>query len=463
MNTTTTIPHIKQPLWFIGFIALLALAPLPFGSNRPWASDMLGLATAILLALCTRDVFRERAFWPSGAPWRRIAFSAGSVMLVVIWGYVQTVSWFPAPHPLWAQADAALGVPERGSISLTPDGFSEAALRIFTYLGCFLMAFFGARHATRARILLRSLAFIAVGYAFYGLSMKSSGLEVVLWFTKWAYVGQLTSTFINKNSYATYAGLGLLTCLGFLWEHIKSRPSLRLSVVTIERIGAKDFYQAVMCLTVFGALLLTESRGGITSTLIACFALMIALAVNRGWDGKKRLILLLPVALFIVGLASFNAEMFLDRLDGRIVQSDSMLRINAYATIARALDDNPWHGFGLGALESAFHLYRNAEVHEWFEHAHNDYLELAMELGIPATILYLAAIGVMVGCCAQGIVHRRKNEIYSIVAVAATALVGLHALVDFSMEIPAIAATYAALLGMGVAQSWSSKQVSDGQ
>jgi hypothetical protein len=34
--------------------------------------------------------------------------------------------------------------------------------------------------------------------------------------------------------------------------------------------------------------------------------------------------------------------------------------------------------------------------------------------------------------------------------------VGMHALVDFSLQVPAVATTYAALLGIGVAQSYRS-------
>jgi len=40
--------------------------------------------------------------------------------------------------------------------------------------------------------------------------------------------------------------------------------------------------------------------------------------------------------------------------------------------------------------------------------------------------------------------------------LAATALVACHALVDFSLQIPAVAAWFATLLGLGYAQSWSS-------
>jgi hypothetical protein len=55
----------------------------------------------------------------------------------------------------------------------------------------------------------------------------------------------------------------------------------------------------------------------------------------------------------------------------------------------------------------------------------------------------------------MGVFQRRRDGIYPAIAVAATVLVGVHAVVDFSLQIPAVAVTYAAILGMGVAQSFS--------
>jgi hypothetical protein len=43
------------------------------------------------------------------------------------------------------------------------------------------------------------------------------------------------------------------------------------------------------------------------------------------------------------------------------------------------------------------------------------------------------------------------------VAVSASVMVALHAFVDFSMQIQAVALTWTALLAAGVAQSWSSR------
>jgi predicted RND superfamily exporter protein len=48
---------------------------------------------------------------------------------------------------------------------------------------------------------------------------------------------------------------------------------------------------------------------------------------------------------------------------------------------------------------------------------------------------------------------RSRSAVYPAVLAACSVLVGVHALVDFSLEMPANAATYALLLGVGCAQA----------
>jgi len=57
--------------------------------------------------------------------------------------------------------------------------------------------------------------------------------------------------------------------------------------------------------------------------------------------------------------------------------------------------------------------------------------------------------------CMRGVWVRRRHWIYPALGVAATALVGIHALVDFSLQIPAVAYLYALMMGGAVAQSKS--------
>ena len=73
--------------------------------------------------------------------------------------------------------------------------------------------------------------------------------------------------------------------------------------------------------------------------------------------------------------------------------------------------------------------------------------QLPAALALNLAILWLAAI------CFRGVRERRRNRAYPALGVAATLLVGLHAMVDFSLQIPAVAVLYAFMMGPAVAQS----------
>ena len=90
--------------------------------------------------------------------------------------------------------------------------------------------------------------------------------------------------------------------------------------------------------------------------------------------------------------------------------------------------------------------------------AHNDWLEMIFELGFPAAVLWFAVIASLALRCLLGFFRRGRDHIYPLTGFCACVLVGLHSFVDFSLQIPAVAVTFSVLLGLGVAQSRSSKE-----
>jgi O-antigen ligase len=131
----------------------------------------------------------------------------------------------------------------------------------------------------------------------------------------------------------------------------------------------------------------------------------------------------------------------------------NLRRFDVYDRVWGALADAPVTGTGFGTFPDAFRWHQGA-VGGFFDYAHNTYLEAAMELGAPVACALLAAVAGAVGLCIQGLRARRHHRLYPALAVSAAALLGSHALFDFSVQIPAVAITFAALLGMGCAQSF---------
>ncbi len=448
-------------LAFGGLIALVAFAPLPFGGNRPWAWSALSLAVGLLLVLWALAVLRDgRAL---GAPWPRVRWLALGFALLVGWIAFQALPFAPEAwrNPLWAGAEATLGAIPAATISIDPQATFTALMRLLAYGGVFWLAAQLGRSPRRARAALWTVALAGFVYALYGLAIELGGFERILWYRRWAYLGSLTSTFVNRNSFATYAGLALVTVVGLLLEALRRAPPLTSRAGLrwlILGLGGRFGFLILMALAIGSALLMTNSRGGLLASLAGLFALALAFAIRRGSRPGPALATIAAVGVIAVTLLAVSGGGALDRL-GRTVLGEGE-RPAVYALVLGGIADRPWLGVGYGAFEEAFPVIRDETIvgNLIYDKAHNSYLEFAFEVGLPGFALMMALLA---GICLRllgGVWGRRRDRLFPCVGVGAAALVGTHALVDFSVQIPAVAITFALLLGVGFAQSWSSRE-----
>ena len=115
-----------------------------------------------------------------------------------------------------------------------------------------------------------------------------------------------------------------------------------------------------------------------------------------------------------------------------------------------------WTGIGYGAFEQAFQPYRGEDVPHLRFLLENTYLETVFELGVPAALLWFGMLGALLIQCLRGVMQRVRDRVYPTIAVASAAVAGFHSMFDMSLQIPAVAMTFSAILGVGVAQSWPS-------
>jgi O-antigen ligase len=165
----------------------------------------------------------------------------------------------------------------------------------------------------------------------------------------------------------------------------------------------------------------------------------------------------LPIALvFILGIAAWiGAGPILERAQRQGVEDESRAALNL--STLKAIGSAPLLGNGFGAFERYYPLYADGSVVGDVDQAHNDYLETLADLGLPAGLAFLAAPMILAFFCARGSLTRNRDRIFPAVGAAAAALVGMHALVDFSLQIPAVALLFTTLLGLGVSQAWSTR------
>lgn len=455
----------------VGLVALVVLAPLPFASQHPLAWSILGVAVGVLLLAWSLAAALERDRISSLTPrlWPVVALFA----VVPLWTIVQVGEWTPRSwhSPLWQLA--RFPVPDAaGRITIDPHATGTAVMRLLTYGGVFWLAFQFGRSVGWARALVKALAAAGLGYAVYGLYTYLSGIERVLWVAKPCCLGDLTSTFINRNHYAPYAGLGLLCALGLILTTLpRGRGAVRAR--TFAAVVGRSWWRVLAAGTLAVAVVLTHSRGGLVATVLGLVTLMLTLGAT-GVVGRRTLqasaaliVIAGGAAVYLVGERTIGR--FEDLLGALEVAGDAssqvpgalapheLRRFDVYERVGQALADAPVTGTGLGTFPDAFRWYQGRVAGYW-DYAHNTYLEAAMELGVPVALCLLAAVGGAVLICARGLRHRHRGRLYPALAVAAAVLLGSHALIDFSVQIPAVAVTFAALLGIGCAQSFAQVQ-----
>ena len=132
-------------------------------------------------------------------------------------------------------------------------------------------------------------------------------------------------------------------------------------------------------------------------------------------------------------------------------------RERIYAQTMDAIGEQPFRGWGLGSFESVFVQHQDAELKKRTMWAHNEYLDNALGFGIPAAAAALVlAITLLALRCFRGSLARQRDTYCPAAGFVIAVFVGIYSLVDFTLQVPAVSATFAPLLGTCCAQSWSS-------
>jgi O-antigen ligase len=106
-------------------------------------------------------------------------------------------------------------------------------------------------------------------------------------------------------------------------------------------------------------------------------------------------------------------------------------------------------GSGLGSFENVYHLYEVPEqvTSVYVVHAHNDYAEMALEVGLPGIILMLLFL-VWWSLAVWRAWRTNEAGPFARAAAIASAAILIHSIVDFPLRTTAIAASFAMCLAL---------------
>jgi len=369
-------------------------------------------------------------------------------------GPQRLAAWSPQALSLHA-AVAPLGAgPPLDTPSVMPGATLDALLLSLGYFALYLVAAMTCRERRRRRLVAGVLVFSGLVQAVYGSLMTLSGAEYGFLAKKAFYLGFATGTFVNRNHLAAYLELTSAVGLGLILSELRAGAGggwrLRLSGWIELAFSTKARVRIAMAMMVVG-LVLTRSRMGNSAFFVAlCVTGLAYIALRERQLLWRALVLFASLLLVDTLIVShwFGLSQVVERIEAtRIEQEERPL---VYQALPRMLPAYRATGSGLGSFAQAFTPYRPPQVRAYYDHAHNDYMEFLVETGIPGLAILLLLAGTHV-LHALRVVWKRRDRLpqgLCVGFVMASLALAIHATVEFSFQIPAVAASYIVLMGL---------------
>ena len=414
---------------------LLACLILGGSAQGIWQNTLLQLAGLGIIA------------WAAATGDDPLPKSAQALMLILIAAFVIVVlQLIPLPTSLWAhglrmriaEGYSLLGRPVPSlPLSLTPYASLSTLLAIIPPLAMFCAILrLGAFRASwlAAALLAGAVAGITLG----ALQVVAPGAASPWYLYHETNRGVAVGFFANANHMADLLVCGL-PFIAALAAGGRSRNIQRYSALLIILAGA--------ALLLVVGIALNGSLAGYTLAVPAIAAsILIVAPAQRSVRVPVAIIagLALVAAVAAMASTSIGSSRIGQEASGSVESRQEILK-----TTGRAIRDTMPFGSGLGSFVKVYPLYESADhvTPEYVVHAHNDYAELTLELGLAGVLL----IGVFLAwwtAAARAGWRTGGGGPYARAASIASAVILVHSVVDFPLRTAAISATFAMCLAL---------------
>ena len=427
------------------YLALLVWAPLPLGSNRPWAWALLAI-WVLALALCwLAGYINGRYAYPTilGDTWPMLLCGLlwlGYVWLQLIPLPVDFLEMLSPQAARWHIAAAAPATPGAAPLTLDAHATLEAACKSTAYIAFFALSLILLQDRGRIRFAAYALIASGVLQALYGslISLQSAG-DVA------------AGTFANRNHYAAYLTMCLSVGIGVLIANLSNEQGQswgRFFRNLIRWVISPKMALRLGLVVMVIALVLTRSRMGNISffiSLLVTGVIGLLLAKRATKSMVILLVSLIAVDVFLVG-TYFGTQRVIERIARTTMKAED--RGEHAAWTVDMWKDYPVFGSGLGSFPVVYPRYAGEKAWWTYTHAHNDYLEFGAETGV----IGLSLLGLMVllsFAAALRAQYLRRDPLMrglSFAAMMGILALMIHSFVDFGLQIPANALTFMLLL-----------------
>lgn len=441
-----------------GLAGCIFVVPFLLGGRMAVGQFLLVLlAVAVALAWMVRQSMRRHGSWRwSGA---ELLLVAGAALLVVqIAPLPQPILAWLAPHassllPLWsAEQTATFHLDPWPQISLTPAATRAGLVLFLAYGLLFLVTVQRIRTLDDVERLLRWVATAAVLMAVFGLIQFFTNNGKFFWFYEHPFSTTdkvVKGGFTNRNHFAHFLALGvgpLIWWIQHAWCHPHKRSTSQFTFRANDAAlvkSAESFRLLALGIVVF-AVLLSLSRGGALVAILAA-AISVAVCYRAGSLRVRFVVGLVGMALLTIGcLAVYGQEQVTNRLDdfteGSLTALDrTESRRTIWATTLKAIPDFWLLGSGQGSFQHVYPMYLPwTGSTQYYSHAENGYLQVALETGLLGFVLLLAGVALCGFWCLGSLraSHARRHLVCAGAVAASLAVSVVHSTVDFVWYAP---------------------------
>lgn len=446
----TTGKDLSIPFYI--FLGILFLLPIPLGANRPWAWSFFQIA---IFALTFYTSFQMRHTKHAGVH-RYISM----VLMWLVFIAIATLQIIPLPEllvelvspasaELYRMADA-----ETYYLSIDHGQSMINLIKLFSLFCLLILTMQLVNSEPRIKLLLLTMVASGTFQALYGslevlLGAKNSlvfGLEVKEF---------ATGSFVYKNHYANFIMLCLCAGIGLIVTSLEKdkmmSPKDKLRSMATALLSSKAIIRICLAVMVIG-LVMSRSRMGNAAFFasVAIIGLIALLLIRNRSNG----LFIFVVSMFIIDLFIVSAYFGLARVKERLEQT-SLAEETRDEVVTDALpivQDFPLFGSGGGSFYSIFPSYQQLEIFDFYDHAHNDYLQFAIEFGV-AGVFILLIILLFTLYKALRAMYMRKNSIFKGVSFAVAMAVlgmGIHMTVDFPLQAFANASYFVVFIALSM-------------
>jgi O-antigen ligase len=425
----------------IGLFASFLLVVGPLQVFLPQIDEAIAVVSIVLILL---SVWRLRADLPS-------RFASPALLLLGLGLLLLGAQLVPLPVSVWTSFPGrqvvldslAAAKVEAGPMPLTLDPFTtrSVVLYIMPSMGLFFASLSISPQFRRDWAI--TIVAVAVSCALLGLLQRFQGANSPLFMYPNSELDLVAKgTFQNRNFFAAqlYCSVPLVAALG---------------VATLSGRGINRFVIVLMLfvyfLTLMAALGASDSRGGLGLAMLAVLlsSALVWSSRNRAAEttsSKRFAFPIVIVGVFLV--AQFGMVALL-----RIAQTDtaSDLRGTMAATTFEAIKAYFPVGSGFGSFVPVYRLFEHPDqlVPKYINNAHNDWLQLALEGGLPMIVL-MAGFIVWYLAASFKIWRIGTNSLEDLLLRAASLIVFLlllHSIFDYPLRTRALMGMFAMCCG----------------